>query len=274
MSTSLKDTYHSMGDTYQQDKDSLITQSHLAQIKPFTSLKRFTTRNSSKTIRPTFTPASGQAIITYIVSGEAAYSDSTGKHGILKKDGWAWVISGAGIWYSLEPITSDYVAIQLCIALSPALENSPPQSAYLNPDLPTRDKSPQDDPAQVLIGWNGKNRSKFAVPSLLNYLVVHLDAHQTWSYEFPLNHQFAWVAVISGRLESAKGEMRPNSLTIFRRPTEKIECRALTDSIVVLGSSADFDHDLIFQHHSVHTSAEALQLGLKGISEAEKKLRE
>lgn len=262
-----------MDDTYQQDKDSWITQPDLAHIKPFISLKYLAGRNVTETNRATLTPASGQAIITYVISGEADYSDSTGKHGVLKPDGWSWVISGAGIWYSLAPRTKDYMAVQLCIALSPALENAPPQCAYINTDDFTEEKPAEDDPAQVLIGWHGKSRSKFAVPALLNYLVVHLEAGQTWNYEFPLNHNFAWMAIISGRLLAAKHEILPNTVTIFKRPTEKIECRAVTGSIVVVGSSADFDHDLISQHGSVHTSIDALRLGLKGISDAEKNLR-
>lgn len=273
MNISLKDIYRFMEDPYQQDKNNLITaESDLEKIKPFISLELFTARtmpgeNSPGASQPTLTPASGKAIITYVVSGEAAYSDSTGKRGILKKDGWSWVITGSGIWYSIEPITSDYVGVQLCIALSPALENSPPQCAYLDPVL-----TAQDDPAQLLIGWHGKNRSTFAIPSLMNYLVVHLNAQQRWRYELPLNHQFAWVAVVSGRVETTEGEIHPNSVTVFSRPVAKIEFHALADSILVLGSSAEFGHDLIFQNGSVHTSTEALHLGFKGISEARKTL--
>jgi redox-sensitive bicupin YhaK (pirin superfamily) len=159
------------------------------------------------------------------------------------------------------------VGVQVCIALSPALENSPPQSAYLDAELTTR-----DDPAQVLIGWTGNGRSLFAIPSLTNYLVVHLNAGQHWRYEFPLNHQFAWAAVISGQVETTGGEILPASVTVFSRPAGKIDFHALTDSILVLGSSLEFGHDLISHQGSAHTSTEALQVGLKGISAAAKKL--
>lgn len=267
MNISPKDLDHQMENSYQQDKDNLITAARaLEKIKPFISLKIFTARTQPNV--PTLTSASGQAIITYVIAGEAAYSDSTGKQGKLKKDGWSWVIAGSGIWHSIEPITRDYVGVQVCIALSPALENSPPQSAYLNPEL----NAQGDDPAQLLIGWHGKNRSDFAIPSQLNYLVVPLKAQQHWSYELPLNHQFAWAAVISGCVTTSDGELLPNSISIFNRPTTTMDFHAQADSIVVLGSSLEFGHDLIFHNSSVHTSTEALQIGFKGISAAGKTL--
>lgn len=267
MNSSLNDMNRSTEATYLQNKNNVITsESDVEKITPFISLKILTARNLPG--EPTLTPASGQAIITYVIAGEAAYSDSTGKQGRLNKDGWSWVIAGSGIWYSIEPITSDYVGVQVCIALSPALENSSPQSAYLSPD----EKAQGDDPAQLLIGWYGKHRSTFAIPSQLNYLVVQLNAQQRWSYELPLNHQFVWIAVISGCVATSEGVIQPNNLSVFNRPTEKMDFHAQADSILVLGSSLEFGHDLIFQNSSVHTSIEALQMGFKGISAAGKTL--
>lgn len=272
MNLLLKDTHQTANDhlhqenVYQQNSGNLITSKNdLENIKPFISLTRFTSRGKPQSSQQILTPASGKAIITYVVKGEARYSDSTGKYGRLKKDDWCRIISGSGMWYSIEPLTSDYVGIQLCIALSPALENSPPQSTYLDAD-PTA----LNDPAQVLMGWHGKGRSKFATPSLINYLVVHLKAGQRWSYEAPLNHQFAWAANVSGRVQTIGGDLHENNFTFFNKPTEKIEFHAQADAIFVLGSSPDFDHDLIFQNGSVHTSSEALHLGFKGITEARK----
>jgi redox-sensitive bicupin YhaK (pirin superfamily) len=265
MNTSLNERDSNMEATYLQHKNNLLAaENDVEKIKPFISLNLLSAHSQQG--EPALTPASGQAIITYVIAGEAAYSDSTGKQGRLKKDDWSWVIAGSGIWHSIVPITSDYIGVQVCIALSPALENSPPQSAYLHPEL----NAPGDDPAKLLIGWHGKNRSDFAIPSQLNYLVVPLKAQQRWSYELPLNHQFAWVAVISGHLATSKGEMLPNSLGIVNRPTAKMDFHAQVDSILVLGSSLEFGHDLIVHQGSVHTSSEALQIGCKGISAAGK----
>jgi hypothetical protein len=40
-----------------------------------------------------------------------------------------------------------------------------------------------------------------------------------------------------------------------------VEFRARTDAEFVLGSAARHPHDLVLGHYSVHTSAEALQIG-------------
>lgn len=237
------------------------------KMKPFVSLKLLRAGSDAKISQAALMPASGQAIITYLIAGQAIYSDSTGKRGALTQDGWSWVISGAGVVSKLEPITSDYLAIQLCIALTPAMENSLPQSAYLNADEMER-----EGPAQVLIGWHGNHRGKFALPSLMNYVVVHLKARQTWHYEVSTNHHFAWVFLVGGGLATAEGEVTANKITILNRTSEKIRLCATADAVFVIGSSQDFMHDLIFQKNSVHTSREALQLSLETLADLEESL--
>ena len=248
--------------TYQQDQDNLISASNdAAKIKPFISLKRFTADTRSANQHAALTPASGMAIITYVLAGAATYADSTGKQGVLDKDGWAWMIAGSGIWYSIEPATSDYVAMQVCIALSPALENSLPRSAYMAPAI-----SAPHEPTQVLIGWHGKQRSEFAIPAQVNYLVVHLNAHQQWCYDLPLNHQFAWIALISGSLTTSAGDELAQGVTVFNRAIGTMDFHASADAILVVGSAQEFDYDLVAYNNSVHTSSEALHLGLQGIA--------
>jgi redox-sensitive bicupin YhaK (pirin superfamily) len=244
--------------TYQHGQDNLMSSLvDAASIKPFVSLKYLT--------NATTTCVSGSAIITYVVSGEASYSDTTGKRGTLKKNEWSWMLAGSGIGFSIKPQTADYLAIQLCIALSPALENSLPQSAYMAARAIT-----QKNPVEVLIGWYGNSRSEFAYPSLINYFVVHLKAQQQWKFELPLNHQFSWAATVSGHVQTAEGKNIANQATLLSQPSRNIVFHALTDSILVLGSSPEFGYDLVFHNNSVHTSPEALRLGLKGIAALEK----
>ncbi|WP_323814730.1 pirin family protein [Cellvibrio sp. NN19] len=228
-------------------------------IKPFVALNLCSATNG---IGSELESVSGQAIITYVISGEGQYRDSTGKSGCLKKDDWAWIISGSGILHAIKPTTDDYLAIQVSIALSPALENSLPQSSYI--EASARNKN---DPAQVLIGRNGINRGTFAAPSLVNLLIVHLDVQQQWTYELPLNHQFAWASVISGSVKINGEKKSQNKIDTYHTPAEKIQCRALSESILVIGSAHEFDYDLVAQNTSVHTSIESLQQGLRGVAQ-------
>ncbi len=242
---------------YQYSQGNLIELQNLSEkLKPFVSLKLLSANSRVKLSQPSLMPASGQAIITYLISGQALYADSTGKSGVLTQDGWSWIISGEGILTTLEPLTTDFLAIQLCIALTPAVENSLPQSAYVGSDAMER-----DGPAQVLIGWHGNSFSRFALPSLINYLVVNLRARQSWSYELPTNHQFAWVLVLRGAIETTEGEITANKITMLKKNSEKIRLCAMSDAIFVLGSSQLFMHDLICTENSVHTSKESLQIG-------------
>lgn len=228
-----------------------------ARLQPFVSLSLVGAQT------PAIQSASGQAIITYVLAGEAEFADSTGKYSRLGKGGWAWVIAGSGISYSIAPLSRDFAAIEVRIALSPALENAPAQSAYLDAAA-----AAPIDPVQVLIGWHERQRSQFAIPSQVNYLVVRLNAHQHWSYELPLNHQSAWVAVLSGRAQTGAGELLPQTLTRMQRPTGKIDILAQESSVLVLGSAMEFGYDLLIESGSVHTSREALQTGLQGVERA------
>ncbi|MEN0039074.1 MAG: pirin family protein [Cellvibrio sp.] len=248
--TSPLDTHDFTTNPYLQDKNNLFAAVGDAnQLKPFISFKPLGGCTAT---------ASGQAIILYVVSGEASYSDSTGKRGTLKQGGWCWIIAGSGIRYTITPTTPDYQSMELRVALTPALENSPPQTASREPEPTT---------PQLLLGWHGKNRSDFATPSQVNYLVVRLNAHQDWDYELPLNHKFAWVAVVSGEVTTTSGKILSGNMKVFNHPTTKIECRAHSSSMLVVGSSMEFGYDLLFHQESIHTSLEALRQGLKGISD-------
>ncbi|MDO8342031.1 MAG: pirin family protein [Cellvibrio sp.] len=254
--------YPALPDAAPDEQDNLLCSlSDWARLQPFVSLRLLTAQTPAADARA----ASGKAIITYVLAGDAAYADSTGKRGTLHKSAWVWMIAGSGLCYSIAPLTHDFAAIEVCIALSPALENSPPQSAYQSA-VPT----PPADPVQVLIGWHDKNRSQFAAPSQVNYFLVQLSAQQRWCYELPLNHQLGWAALISGRVQTAAGALHPKRVSAFHRPGEPIEFHAQEDSILVLGSAMEFGYDLITHAGSVHTSREALQQGLQGIAAAAK----
>lgn len=248
-----------------KDKRNLFWQKYaLETLQPFVSLQILSAADIGKT-GTSSTATSGKAIITYIISGEAVYADSTGKRGRLQKDGWSWVISGNGICYSLEALTADFLCVQLDIALSPALENSVPQSTYLDSSATMSDKQ-----ARVLIGWYENDRSQFAIPSHVNYLVVHLKAGEHWAYELPLNHKFSWAYVVTGDIKTAFGNQFAGDIVYVDRDGDKFSASALANSILLVGSAMEFGYDLVFQGDSVHTSPESLQQSIQGIADAKK----
>lgn len=252
----------------QCDGGNVIALQNLSEkIKPFLSLKLIGTSLLSDTQADIPVFSSGQATITYVIAGQAAYSDSTGKQGLLKQGGLSWLLSGSGVWTRLEPVTDNYLAIELRVALAPALENSPPQTAWLDADVIER-----EGPAHLFIGWHGESRGNFTLPSLMNYALVNLRARQDWHYQMPANHTCVWIFVISGALATASGEVLANRIALLDGINRHIHLRATADTVFVIGSSQEFDHDLITHNNSVHTSRDALRLGTSRLAELEQTL--
>lgn len=185
---------------------------------------------------------SGTAIITFLMSGEADYRDSTHKHGCLKQGDVLWMLSGSGIQYSLTPKTPDCISVKLRVALSPALESAPAQSMYLDSALVER-----DGPAQILLGQHGDANSQLALPALINYVVVTLAAGQAWVYEPPVNHRTAWVAVISGKINTSDVLVGSNEIAVYENSNKSIRFLAEEDGVFLLGTSQEYTHQTYTQ---------------------------
>ncbi len=215
-------------------------------VKPFVSLD--VVRADELTIADEFvmSPDSGTAIVTFLLSGEADFSDSTHKQGSLKKNDVLWVLSGSGIRYGLKPKTQDCISVKLRVALSPALQCASAQSLYLESNLVER-----HGPAQVLLGRYRNAQSAFALPALINYLVVRLSAGQEWVYEPPVNHRIAWAAVISGKITSSNTFLSADEVAIYENSNKSISFLAEQDSIFLLGSSQEYMHDFFSEKNAI-----------------------
>ncbi len=206
------------------------------QIKPFVSLD--VVRAGEPTADDALLSSdSGTAIITFLISGEANYSDSTHKHGCLKQGDVLWMLSGSGIQYSLKPTTPDCISVKLRVALSPALKSAPAQSIFLDSALVEH-----DGPAQILLGQHGDASSQLALPALINYVVVTLAAGQAWIYEPPVNHRTAWVAVISGKIKTSDVLVTSDEIAVYESSNKSISFLAEEDGVFLLGTSQHYTH--------------------------------
>ena len=199
-------------------------------------------------------PHSGIATVTYIAEGSVRYEDTNGATGLLPAGGIEWMRAGGGVWHgggAGEPGRTR--GFQLWIALPPALELGPSESAYLAPDA-----IPTDGPARVLIGSYGSAKSSIHAPSPMNYLAVRLKAGERWIYQPPAGHTVLWTAVGKGSVQ-VPDELQQGELVAFRPSNAAIEFKAQSDAEFVLGSAVPHDYDLVLGSHSVHTSAEALR---------------
>lgn len=201
-------------------------------------------------------PHSGIATLTFVMTGNLRYEDTTGKKGVLLAGGVEWMRSGNGVWHVGAPTGDSQMAgFQLWVALPPSEENAPAESVYLAPS-----DVPQEGPARVLLGSYGTARSPIPAPQGMNYLAVTLKDGERWQYVPPAGHTVAWLAVSSGRLD-VNGRVDAGELAVFEESKQVIDLVAQGDTSFVLGSAVKHPHDLVMGYYSIHTNKAALAQG-------------
>ncbi len=251
----------------------LVSPGDLGEVlKPFIFLDRFEVPAGGHPPRFGMHPHSGIATLTYLMSGQTAYEDTTGEHGargVLPNGGVEWMMAGGGVWHTGAPDNTERVlGFQLWVAMPPALELAGAYSMYLGPD-----NVPKAGPARVLLGTFEGKTSPIPAPSDMTYLGVHLQAGTTWRFEPPAGHTVAWAAVGEGEL-AAPARLRTGDLAVFEDDGGAIEFEAHTATAFVLGSGVRHPHDLFMGPYSVHTNAEALHSGQAGIRQRAELLRQ
>jgi redox-sensitive bicupin YhaK (pirin superfamily) len=251
----------------------LISPSDLGEVvKPFIFLDRFESPAGSTPAQFGMHPHSGIATLTYLIDGRGSYEDTTGEHGergTLPIGGVEWMMAGGGVWHRGGAVDHHRVlGIQLWVSLPPELELAPAYSRYFDPkDIPNV------GPARVLLGSYGGKSSPIPAPSDMSYVGVHLRAGQSWRFEPPMGHSVGWAALAEGAL-SAPATLSTGELVVFEQGDRAIEFEAVEDSIFVVGSAVPSPHEMHMGSYSVHTSAEALERGERGIRERGRLLRE
>lgn len=251
----------------------LVSPSDLGQVlKPFIFLDRFEAPAGGQPPAFGMHPHSGIATLTYLISGQTGYEDTTGEHGArgtLPTGGVEWMMAGGGVWHTGSPINTERVlGFQLWVAMPPELELATAHSIYLGPE-----QVPTVGPVRVLLGSYGGRTSPIPAPSNITYLGVHLKAGETWRFEPPAGHTVAWMAVGEGML-SAPTKLTTGDLVAFDESGGAITFEAQTDTDLVLGSGVQHPHDLFMGPYSVHTSAQTLRQGQAGIRERAQWLRQ
>lgn len=232
----------------------LVSPSDIGEfIKPFVFLDLF---DISAAAAPNFGwhPHSGIATLTVLHKGAIEYQETTGVKGILPAGGIEWMRAGGGVWHT-GAAQQQAKGFQLWIALPEELENSPSQSHYLSPD-----QVPEEMPARVILGSHGRATSAIASPARINYLDVQLAAGERWTYEPPLDHEVAWLAVSEGAIRTPE-PVSAGEFVAFAHSNSALFIQADRASRFVLGSAAKHPHDLVLGHYSVHTSPAALVAG-------------
>jgi len=232
----------------------LVSPSDIGElIKPFVFLDLF---DVSAAAAPNFGwhPHSGIATLTVLHKGAIEYQETTGVKGILRAGGIEWMRAGGGVWHTGAAL-EQAKGFQLWIALPQELENKPSQSHYL-----PADQVSEETPARVILGSYGRAKSAIDSPARINYLDVQLAAGERWTYEPPLDHQVAWLAVSEGAIRTPE-PVSAGEFVAFAESSGDLSIQAQRASRFVLGSAAKHPHDLVLANYSVHTTRAALAAG-------------
>ena len=237
-------------------------------IKPFVFLDSFN-MDASRSNLFGYHPHSGIVTVTVIFEGNIEYEDSTGKAGLLTAGTVEWMQAGGGVWHTTSPphAGTRLEGYQLWLALPALLENTAPESLYIEPH-----EIPKVGSARVIIGEYQGAISPLPQISPITYLHVRLGDGELWTFDPPANHDVLWIAINEGSI-SVSGETLSNEISIFDTGSASLTIQAHGEVNFMLGSAVRHPHPLVTGHYSVHTSDEALKIGEEGIQEIGKKLR-
>lgn len=213
-------------------------------------------------------PHSGIATITFVLSGEFYYEDSTGKQGMLPQGGVEWMRAGGGVWHTGSTSASLIQGFQLWIALPPEQELAPAESVYLPPDEVESEGS-----VRVILGQYGTAKSSIAAPPSINYLAVQLKDGEHWRFKPETGQTMCWVAIQAGTVQVDRHKLDSGELVVFEESDTSVDFHAQGDTTFVLGSAIKHPHNLVLGYYSVHTTLDALHQGEAGIKQIAQRLR-
>ena len=245
----------------------LISPSDLGQrLKPFVFLDLFDADMRALSGSMPVHPHSGIATVTVFAQGDVSFDDPDAGHGIIGYGGAEWARAGKGMWHGKElsgGTSPTAQGFQLWLALPPELETADPESRYV-----VSDDTPAVGPSRVIVGSYAGATSPVPAPGGINYLMVTLESGERWTYEPPMGHTIAWIAVARGALLAGE-RVSDGELAIFADGEAAMTFEGVADggTTFVLGSAVPHPYPLHLGSHSVHTSAEALAAGERHIRE-------
>jgi redox-sensitive bicupin YhaK (pirin superfamily) len=216
-------------------------------------------------------PHSGIATLTWQPMSDVQYEDTTGQRGVLPAGGLEWMNAGGGAWHQGHLLATGRVrGFQLWVAMPPGVEDGPAQGHYVAPEEVPVLRLPGGQ-VKVLLGelpGPAGARQPLQCPIQthqdMNYLVLSLEAGQSWLYEPPPSHTVAWAFGFEGQA-TVQGQVADQTL-LHLGASGGVEVQAGEQGAqVLLGSAAPHPHPLVMGPSSIHTRPESLQQGLERI---------
>ena len=89
---------------------------------------------------------------------------------------------------------------------------------------------------------------------------MRLKAGERWTFQPAKGHDVAWIASHQGIVTTPE-QVSTGEVAVFEEGDQAIEFEALSDAGFILGSAVKHPYDLVTGHYSVHTNADACELG-------------
>ena len=199
-------------------------------------------------------PHSGISTFTYYIAGGSDLEESTGNKVSFRAGDIEYLQAGSGAWHKGILIKDQpTLGFQLWISLPPELETADAKSVYI-----TSDEISGNDHFKLLLGEYEGLKSKIQPPNDMNYLDVNLGPDEKWTYAPPESHDVLWLVVyegkLSGSLLASVGE-----LIVYEEGKQPIELSSEHGASFLLGSAKKFEHNLIMERGSIHTSRDSMQ---------------
>lgn len=237
-------------------------------MKPFVFLDHISIEDGERIPEFGFHPHSGIATVTFMLSGESWYEETTGAKGVLAEGSVEWMNAGAGVWHRGGPLGSPVNGFQLWVALPQSLELSLPHSQYVSSD-----ELPEVGPVKVILGEFEGEKSEIRSPEGVVYISVQLEQEEEFIYTSSLADEIVWVLVHSGSLLVGEWEIKKGELVVFDSAGSKVLLFARHDSGFILGAAPRHPYPLVIGPYSVHTSEESLAIGEANISRIASRLK-
>lgn len=209
-------------------------------------------------------PHRGMETVTFILDGDIAHKDSGGHKSVIEAGGVQWMTAGSGLIHA--EVSSDKFKkeggaleiLQLWVNLPQRLKMKEPHYSGLSEEeIPTWKNEKGNVKAKVVSGNFKGTGGAFDTPTEVNLATINFDKGSELDLEIPTSENIFFY-VIKGKLEVNEIEVSELHLAEFSKNDEKLQIKAMEDSILLLGHSAPFEENVVFGGPFVMNSEEEI----------------
>ncbi len=210
-------------------------------------------------------PHRGMETVTFILDGDIAHKDSGGHKSVIESGGVQWMTAGSGLIHA--EVSSDKFKkeggpleiLQLWVNLPKRLKMADPHyEGRQRKEIPVWENKEKTITAQIVAGKFQDIKGAFDTPTAVNLSTVEFKEAAELDLEIPVSENIFFY-VIRGKLEVNEIEVPELHLAEFSKNDEKLQIKALEDSILLLGHAEAFDENVVFGGPFVMNSQEEIQ---------------